>query len=134
MAPNQRSGAIDSAGVSGERRGVPMSPETFAALHIADDADVMADVDVFRSRVGSLLHIAQCTRPDIALAVGALASYAKAPSQAHQEALLDVIRYVGSTAQRGITYGHTQVPVEVWCDANFASCVDTRRSLRAMPW
>jgi hypothetical protein len=115
--------------VSGERRAVPMSPETFAGLRVAAVGDAMADVDAYRSSLGSLLHLAQCTRPDIALAVGALASYAKAPSQAHADALLDVVRYVGSTAHRGVTYGHTGVPVQVWCDANFASCVDTRRSV-----
>ena len=89
----------------------------------------MADRDAYRSAVGSLLHLAQCTRPDVALAVGALSSYVHAPSQAHWDALLDVVRYVGHTAHRGITYGGTDAPVEFFCDANFATCLDTRRSV-----
>jgi hypothetical protein len=115
-------------GLSGERRSVPMSPETYANLRAATVGEQMADVDAYQSVVGSLLHLAQCTRPDIALAVGALAAYCHAPTQAHHVALLDVVRYVGSTAERGLTYGTSAVPVEIWCDANFAACLDTRRS------
>jgi hypothetical protein len=118
-----------SVGVAGERRGVPMSPDCFKELRAAAPGEPMADRDAYRSAVGSLLHLAQCTRPDIALAVGALASYVQAPSQAHWGALLDVARYVGYTAQRGISYGGTNNPVECWCDANFATCLDTRRSV-----
>ena len=47
----------------------------------------------------------------------------------HLSAMLDIIRYVGATADRGITYGRSAVPVEVWCDANFAACPNTRRSV-----
>ena len=43
--------------------------------------------------------------------------------------MLDIIRYVASTAERGITYGRSAVPVEIWCDANFVACTDTRRSV-----
>jgi hypothetical protein len=42
--------------------------------------------------------------------------------------LLDVVRYVGGTANRGITYGGKGRPLGVWCDANFAACRDTRHS------
>jgi hypothetical protein len=42
--------------------------------------------------------------------------------------LLDVVRYVGGTASRGITYGGKGHPLGFWCDANFAACRDTRRS------
>jgi hypothetical protein len=74
------------------------------------------------------MHLAQCTRPDIALAVHALASFSAAPTSAHWDALLGVVRYVGRTAALGITYGRSRVPVIIWCDANFAACQDSRRS------
>ena len=115
-------------GVAGERRSVPMSPDTYAGLRVARPGEQMSDVHVYQSVIGSLLHLAQCTRPDIALTVGALASFCSAPTVAHYNAVLDLVRYVGCTAERGITYGHTSAPVEVWCDANFAACQDTRRS------
>jgi hypothetical protein len=118
----------ETVGVAGERRRTPMTPDTYAQLRAAQPGEDMADKLEYQSILGSLLHLAQCTRPDIAVAVGALASFSSAPSQLHRAALIDVVRYVGSTAERGITYGHTAAPLETWCDANFAACMDTRRS------
>jgi hypothetical protein len=40
--------------------------------------------------------------------------------------MLDIIRYVASTAEHGLTYGRSKVPIQIWCDANFAACTDTR--------
>jgi hypothetical protein len=51
----------------------------------------------YQKIIGSLLHLAQCTRPDIALPVGALAAYALAPSVAHFAALVKIVRYVGGS-------------------------------------
>jgi hypothetical protein len=88
----------------------------------------MTDKGGYQAVGGSLLHLVQCTRPDLALAVGALAAYCAAPSAAHHAALVDVVRHVGYTASRGITYGSRRAPLEVWCDANSAACLETRRS------
>jgi hypothetical protein len=73
--------------------------------------------------------MAQCVRPDIAAPVGALAAYSSAPTSTHYNALLDVVGYVACTADRGITYGQSDTPIEIWCDANFAACPDTRHSV-----
>jgi hypothetical protein len=117
-----------AADVAGECRRVPMSPEVYAGLKAAEVGEHMAELEPYQSVIGSLLHLAQCTRPDIALAVGALASYQSAPSDAHWQAALDIVRYVGCTAERGITFGLSQQPLAMWCDANFAACRDSRRS------
>lgn len=122
-------GLAEAAGVAGQSRPVPMSPEVFAGLRAATDGEAMGDGDAFRSQLGMALHMEQCTRPDCSLVVHALAPYARAPSQAHCDAMLNLIRYMGGTAERGITYGRTRVPVKSWCDSNFASCLDTRRSI-----
>ena len=105
-----------------------MSPTVYGDLHGARGGDERADKVEFQSGIGSLLHIAQCMRPDIAVSVGALAAFSSEPAAEHFEAMLDVVRYVGSTAARGLTYGHAAAPMELWCDANFAACTDTRRS------
>jgi hypothetical protein len=116
-------------GVEGERRATPMTPAAQADLHAACEGDKITDIERYHSGIGSLLQLAQCVRPDIAAPVGALAAYNSAPTDAHFAAMLDVIRYVGSTAERGITYGQSTVPVAIWCGANFAGCPDTRRSV-----
>ena len=56
-----------AAGVIGEQRKVPMSPDTYAGLRAAQPGELMAEVLQYQSLVGSLLHLAQCTRPDIAV-------------------------------------------------------------------
>ena len=117
------------AGVTGAKRVLPMRPEVFKELRQAVPGEPMADAERYSSTIGSLLHLAQCTRPDIALAVNALSSYVQEPSVVHWEAALDVVRYVGHTAHLGITYGRTAAPLEMYCDANYASCLDTRRSI-----
>lgn len=75
--------------------------------------DEMADKEGYQSIVGSLLQMAQCVRPEISLPVEALAAYCSALIAVHFAAMLSIARYVGSTASRGITFGHTAVPVEV---------------------
>jgi hypothetical protein len=107
--------------VEGERCATPMTPVVYGELQAAREGDDMADKEASVG-IGILLHMAQCM-------IGALATFCLAPSAAHHVAMLNVIRYVGCTADRGITYGHTGVPVEMWCDANFAACLDTRRSV-----
>jgi hypothetical protein len=54
-------------GVSGTFRIVPMTPEVFGELRGAQPGGPMADKRRYQQVVGSLLHLAQCTRPDIAL-------------------------------------------------------------------
>jgi hypothetical protein len=114
--------------VDGVKKLTPLTPEVFSSLRAAQPGEQMTDKVAYQAVVGSLLHLVQCTRPDLALAVGALAAYCSAPSAAHHAALLDVVRYVGHTASWGITYGSRPAPLEVWCDANFAACLETRRS------
>jgi hypothetical protein len=115
-------------GVSGQCRMVRMSPEVYEELRGAQPGEPMTDKLRYQQEVGSLLHLAQCTRPDIALSVAVLAAYSSAPSARHFAVLLDVVRCVGGTASRGITHGGKGHPLGFWCDANFAACRDTRRS------
>jgi hypothetical protein len=51
----------------------------------------------YQKIIGSLLHLAQCTRPEIALPVRAHAAYAWATSVALFAALVKVVRYVGGS-------------------------------------
>ena len=116
----------EANGVAGQCRSVLKSPAVYGDLHGARDGEERADKVEFQSGIGSLLHISKCTRPDIAVSVGALAAFASEPTVEHSEAMLDVVQHVGSTAARGLMYGHASAPMELWRDANFAACADTR--------
>jgi hypothetical protein len=58
----------------------------------------------YLSVVGSLLHIANCVRPDISYAVGNLARFSLTPGTAHVNAAKRVLQYLWTTRTLGITY------------------------------
>ena len=114
--------------VAGQRRSVETSPAVYGGLRGARGGEERADKVEFQSEIGSLLHIAECTQPGIAVSVGVLAAFASEPTAAHFEAMLDVVRHDGSTATRGLTYGHAAAPMELWCYASLVAYPDTQRS------
>ena len=76
----------------------------------------------YLSIIGSLLHIANCTRCDVALCVGILARHAACPGPAHVKAAKRVVMYLFNTRHLGITYfrdcpavGSPPVAVNVPC-------------------
>jgi hypothetical protein len=58
----------------------------------------------YLSVVGSLLHVANCVRCDIAFAVGKLARFSASPGPAHVNAAKRVLMYLWNTRSLGITY------------------------------
>jgi hypothetical protein len=82
----------------------------------------------YASLVGSLLHLSVCTRPDIAQAVGALSRYMSCPTTSHWNAAKAVLRYLGSTRNYALRFSGDQPGLVGYCDSDFASDVDTRRS------
>ena len=96
---------------------------------------------VYRSLVGSLMYLANCTRPDIALAVGCLARHMATPTEAHLQAAKRVLRYLKGTATLGLVYSGEGLVLSGdarygefvlgYADADYAGCLDTRRSTTA---
>lgn len=62
------------------------------------------DVNQYLSVLGSILHIAQVSRPDVSFACGALSRHSAAPGVAHYEAALDLVKYLYSTRKMYIQY------------------------------
>ena len=54
--------------------------------------------------VGSLLYLANTTRPDISYVVGLLSRYVKNPGKAHWKAGLHVLRYLSGTREAVIRF------------------------------
>jgi len=92
--------------------------------------------------IGSLLYLANSVRPDIALAVGILSRYRGNPTTAHMEAAKRVLAYLKGTSDLELVFGGNQpgmeafvdanyidkANVEVFVDADYAGCLDTRKS------
>ncbi|MBW0513120.1 hypothetical protein O181_052835 [Austropuccinia psidii MF-1] len=61
----------------------------------------------YRSAIGSLNYLSQCTRPDVAYAVGHLSQLLEKPSCQHWASLKRVLRYLKGTKDLGINYHKT---------------------------
>ena len=84
----------------------------------------------YQSIVGSLMHAAVMTRPDIAHAVQQVAQFMSDPQPAHCTAVKRILRYLRGTASYQLTFGPSQDSrVTAYCDADFANNPDTRRSI-----
>lgn len=92
----------------------------------------------YRSGVGSLMYISQCTRPDISYAVGVLSQHLDTPCQRHWDAFGHVLQYLRGTINLGIHYhfednrifkmnSSWNVPLTN-VDSDWAGCKNTRRS------
>jgi len=102
------------------------------AIHLTKDAGSVLDQAQFpySQLVGSLLYLSNCTRPDIAHCVEVLAKYMSQPTTMHWDAALNVLRYLGGTADHGVCFGGDKGTCEFagYCDADYAGDLDTRRS------
>jgi hypothetical protein len=75
----------------------------------------------YREAVGSLMHLAVGTRPDIAFAVSTVAQYGANPGMAHWEAVKRIYRYLVGTKKLALTFGTCKQGLEGFTDADGAS-------------
>ena len=69
-----------------------------------DSYSKKVDAAQYQSMVGSLLHAARATRPDIAYAVGVVSKFNAAPTQAHLTAVKRIFRYLKGTIKLKLQY------------------------------
>jgi hypothetical protein len=81
----------------------------------------------YMSLVGGLLYLSCCTRPDIAHPVGVLSRYMAKPTTALWSAAKGVLRYLATTKDMGLMFGGGSGLIG-YCDADYASDTETRRS------
>jgi len=89
----------------------------------------------YREIVGSLQWLATCTRPDLAHAAQALATFSSNPGPEHMKEAKRTLRYLNGTIDLGITYTRNSTSLANtmfgFCDSDWAACLDTRRSIGA---
>ena len=83
----------------------------------------------YREAIGSLLYVAQISRPDIYYAVHVLSQYNSNPGKEHWKGIKRIFRYLNGTIDLKLVY--CQDPsgnVIGYSDADWAGCINTRRS------
>ena len=91
----------------------------------------------YASIVGEVMYAMLGTRPDLAFAIGSLSRFNSNPGQAHWIHLKRVLRYLAGSITHKLTYGsdalgrssHSASTVYGYCDADWASSIDDRRSI-----
>ena len=88
----------------------------------------LVEKEKYQRLVGRLLYLCH-TRPDIAYAVSVVSRYMHEPRSGHLEAVHRILRYLKGTPGKGLWFkinGH--LGVDGYTDADWASCLDDRRS------
>ncbi|KAL0435617.1 UNVERIFIED_CONTAM: Retrovirus-related Pol polyprotein from transposon RE2 [Sesamum radiatum] len=90
---------------------------------------LLSNPDSFRRLIGRLLYLA-FTRPDISHSVQQLSQFLTHPCEAHWKAALHIVRYLKGSPALGLFFPSTSnFELTAYCDADWASCPDSRRSL-----
>ena len=82
----------------------------------------------YQSMVGSLLHAARATRPDIAQAVGMVSKFNAEPTEAHLTAVKRIYRYLKGTVNLSLQYRAKGGELIGYSDSDWANDLDNRHS------
>lgn len=112
--------------------GTPSDISTkLSVLTINDDNDLTGKVP-YREAIGSLIHLANCTRPDIAFAVNDASRFNAKHASEHWQAVKRIFRYLRGTSDYRLQYKRSgNAKTHAFCDSDFASEPDKRRSCSA---
>jgi phosphopantetheinyl transferase (holo-ACP synthase) len=100
--------------------GISLSPLT--------EDETEHDASTYRSLVGGLLYIANCTRPDISYAVGMLCRFMSRPGKEHLCAAKSVLKYLAGSLGLGLVYKRKQFKLVGYCDSDLAGELPGRKS------
>lgn len=90
--------------------------------------DEKFDEKIYRKAVGSLLYIANGTRPDISFAVAYLSQFNNNVTKKHWTEVKHLFRYLKKTAEMKLTFRKEDKPIQIYTDADWANNKSDRKS------
>lgn len=82
----------------------------------------------YRELIGSLIYLANATRPDLAFAASALSRFCIDPDETHWKLAKRVLRYLQNTIDYSITYTKNYKEMQAYVDSDWAGDVEDRKS------
>lgn len=126
---NQRKFALDllqEFDCSGAQVSSPLDP--YSKL-VADDGPLLSNPTIYRHLVGKLNYLTY-TRPDLSFVVFILSQFMRQPRESYFFAALRVLWYLHTDPGQGIRLSSDPLfELMAFCDADWASCWDSCRSI-----
>ena len=99
-------------------------------VKLVEDDGYSKTVDsiLYQSMVGSILHLARATRPDISHSVAVVSRYNSSPTVAHFSAVKRILRYLKGTINLSLQYKVTGQEIIGYSDADWANDLNNRHS------
>jgi hypothetical protein len=93
------------------------------------DGPLLDDPTSYRRLIGRMIYLT-ITRPDLAYMVQHLSQFMDQPRQPHLDTAHRVLRYLKASPGQGLFFSSSlDFRVKAFCDADWAGCVDTRKSI-----
>ena len=106
------------------------NPSSTSVELLPRSEDEAQTTEPYREAVGSLMWLANTTRPDLAQAVGAVARYAHDPSEAHWKAVKRILAIVKWTLDFGLTFKRGSGSyLSAYADSSYAPRETNRKSI-----
>lgn len=78
--------------------------------------------------IGSVMHLADITRPDMAYAVGQDSRFSQNPGMEHWKGLKRILTYLRKTINHGLLFGGGSYELCGYVDVDYAGDTENRRS------
>ena len=118
MQNSKKGGQPSRSGITLSKGDCPKTPE---------ERKYMEKVP-YASAVGSLMYAMLCTRPDICYAVGIVSRFQSDPGPNHWVAVKHIFKYLRRTRDYMLVYSGEDLTPVGYTDADFQSCLDSRKS------
>ena len=89
------------------------------------------DITTYKSAIGSLIHLAKCSRPDIAFAVNYAARFCEHPTISDWNKIINILKYLNNTINYKISFNGLG-KITAYSDADFGGDKSDRKSTSGM--